>query len=72
MNAVGDIYNYANNAAHLVLSPHEGIANLCQTCHFVLPSAPIKYPNIATQPISITLPDGKTIKSMHTGNLDLP
>jgi len=42
------------------------------TGHFIVEGAPIVNRKIAQFPIAIKLPDGKIIKSTHTGNLDIP
>ena len=41
------------------------------TGHFLVKNAPVTNKKIVRSPISITLPNGKTIKSTHTCNLDI-
>ena len=42
------------------------------TGNFIIEGAPVVNKCIATNPVSITLPDGQRITSTHTFNLDIP
>ena len=42
------------------------------TWHFLVQGAPVANLEITEKPITITLPNGHTIQSMHTCNLDIP
>ncbi len=42
------------------------------TSHFILDGAHVVNTQIDTNPITITLPDGATIRSTHTCNVDIP
>ena len=48
------------------------IADTGATGHFMMKNAPVINIQPAISPITITLPDGKTIKSTHTCNLNVP
>jgi hypothetical protein len=49
-----------------------GISDSGATGHFLQADAPVTNTQIAHNPIQITLPDGNTIQSTHTCNLDIP
>ena len=51
---------------------HHAISDSGATGHFLVAGAPVVNKNITTNPIKITLPNGKTIQSTHTCNLDIP
>ena len=42
------------------------------TVHFLVEGVPVVNKRPAKFPINVTLPNGKTIKSMHTCNIDIP
>ena len=48
------------------------IADAGATGHFLVPGAPVLDLAETTQPLSINLPDGDTLTSTHTCELDLP
>ena len=50
----------------------EGIADAGSTGTFVVPNAPVINVRPTTNPIKITMPDGDTIESTHTCNLNIP
>ncbi len=53
-------------------SVKHAISDSGATGHFLVENAPATNICPATNPITITLPNGKTIKSTHTCNLDIP
>ena len=61
-----------NNTNHLSNVIHYALSDSGATAHFLMKGAPATNVKVATAPISITLPNGKTIKSTHTCNLDIP
>ena len=42
------------------------------TCHFLVEGAPVTNLQVVDKPISITIPNGKSMTSTHTCNLDIP
>jgi len=55
--------------------PHSSttaISDSGATSHFITAHAPVRNLQIDPNPITVTLPDGNTIRSTHTCNLDLP
>ena len=54
------------------LSRFLAIADAGATGHFMMKNAPVINVKPAVNPINITLPDGKIIKSTHTCNLNIP
>ena len=42
------------------------------TSHFIIEGAPVVNLQVAKQPITVRLPDGSTLQSTHTCNLDIP
>ncbi|MCP4098314.1 MAG: hypothetical protein GY748_18945 [Planctomycetaceae bacterium] len=63
---------FAFNIGDINIKKHHGIADAGATGHFLLPQAPVKNICPTTAPLEIALPDGKTIKSTHTCDLDIP
>ena len=61
-----------NNTNHLSNVVHYALSDSGATAHFLMEGAPATNVQVATSPIRITLPNGKTIKSTHTCNLDIP
>ena len=53
-------------------SVKHAISDSGATGRFLVEDAPVVNKQVAANPISITLPNGKTIKSTHTCNLDIP
>ena len=51
---------------------HYALSDSGATAHFLMEGAPATNVQKATNPITITLPNGKTIQSTHTCNLDIP
>ena len=51
--------NSANHSANTSLMPNEGISDYVKTGHFLLSSAHIKNLQVVTNPITVTLPNGK-------------
>ena len=58
--------------ARVTRSVKHAISDSGATGHFLVENAPVTNKAIATNPITITLPNGKTIRSTHTCNLDIP
>ena len=56
----------------LVANVAWAISDSGATGHFVVEGAPVVNKKTATNPITITLPSGSTIRSTHTCNLDIP
>ena len=48
------------------------ISDYGATGYFLVEGAPVKNLQVADNPISITIPNGKNMTSMHTYNLDIP
>ena len=61
-----------NNVKHWSNVIHYALSDSGATAHFLIKGAPATNIKIANKPITITLPNGKTIKSTHTCNLDIP
>eukprot|EP00984_Skeletonema_dohrnii_P002769 scaffold955_cov79-Skeletonema_dohrnii-CCMP3373.AAC.11 len=55
-----------------VLKEQYAIGDSGATDHFLIEGAPVTNKREAVNPITITQPDGTTIKSTHTCNLDIP
>ena len=51
---------------------HTALSDLGATSHFIADGAPVLNKRIDTNPITIRLPDGATLQSTHTCDLDLP
>jgi len=60
------------DAKRVTRSVKHAISDSGATGHFLVEDAPVVNKQVAANPISITLPNGKTIKSTHTCNLDIP
>ena len=52
--------------------PPTALSDSGATSHFITEGAPVLNKRIDTNPITIRLPDGATLQSTHTCNLDLP
>ena len=60
------------DAQRVTRSVRHAISDSGATGHFLVENAPATNIRPANKPITITLPNGKTIKSTHTCNLDIP
>ena len=75
-----EAYEDANqhNACHAHATPTQiapeqhAISDTGATSHFMVQGAPVINIQVDTSPITITLPDGATLQSTHTCNLDIP
>ena len=72
-----NIHNHPNaeqmlNTTKIQRAVEWAISDSGATGHFIVEGAPIVNKQIAQFPIAIKLPDGKIIRSTHTGNLDIP
>ena len=72
-----NIHNHPNaeqmlNTTKIQRAVEWAISDSGATGHFIVEGAPIVNKRIAQFPIAIKLPDGKIIRSTHTGNLDIP
>ena len=63
--------NHAEDCLTTVQNEH-AISDLGATGHSVVKNAPVTNKRIAHNPIAVTLSNRKTIKSIHTCNLDIP
>ena len=60
------------DASKIMRCVKHAISDSGATGHFLIKGAPAVNIKIATNPITITLPNGKVIQSTHTCNLDIP
>jgi hypothetical protein len=67
-----DVANHSNAENIPPATIEMGISDSGATGHFFKDDAPVTNKQVARNPIKITLPDGKNIRSTHTCNLDIP
>ena len=64
---------YYTHATPTYLAPEQhAISDTGATSHFMVQGAPVINIQVDTSPITITLPDGATLQSTYTCNLDIP
>ena len=71
-NRQNNVAYHSHEAPSTQTKPTMGISDSGATGHFLQANAPVTNKRIARNPIVITLPDGNTIKSSHTCNLNIP
>ena len=64
--------NPIHSAPHTHTTVEHAISDSGATGHFMVEGAPVTNIQRDLNPISITLPDGATLQSTHTCNLDIP
>ncbi len=64
-------YHQANTTAAKIVSNDAGIGGASATGTFLMPCTPVKTMKVATNLLEIQLPNGSTIYSTHTCNLDI-
>ena len=60
------------HAPHHIIDRNSALSDSGATSHFIVDGAHITNKRLATTPIIITLPDGATLQSTHTCNVDIP
>ena len=60
------------NTAQIKIAVDMAIADAGATAHFAIPGAPVINKKIASNPLTINLPDGEQLHSTHTCELDIP
>ena len=60
------------NTAKIKIAVDMAIADAGATAHFAIPGAPVINKKIASNPLTINLPDGEQLHSTHTCELDIP
>jgi len=63
--------NYTPRRPH-ILNQASALSDSGATSHFIIESAHVTNKQVALHPITITLPDGATLQSTHTCNVDIP
>ena len=60
------------NTENASITTEYSISDSGATCHFLVEGARVTNLEVADNPISITIPNGKNMTSTHTCNLDIP
>ena len=60
------------NISKIEITAHQAITDAGKTGHFIHPGSPPNNIQPETRPLVIHLPDGETLESSRTGNLDIP
>ena len=60
------------NTPKIIKAVEYAISDPGATGHFLVEGAPVTNLQVARNPISISIPNGKITKSTHTCNLDIP
>ncbi len=71
-NTMSAVAQNMHNKNVLTISPALAVADMSIASFFLTKGAPSSNKQIATNPISVTLPDGHTIMSMHICNVKIP
>ena len=71
LNTMSAVTQNTHHTNGLTISPALAVADMGTTSFFLTKGAPSSNKRIATNPISVTLPDGCTIMSMHICNLKI-
>ena len=61
-----------SNTDNEIIAIEYAISDSGATDHFLVEGAPVTNLQVADNPISITIPNGKSMTSTHTCNLDIP